>query len=266
MVMISALKDATDRVRVEVIKNRIIKTIPINNYIVDLEVELLPLLLGSIQEVNERLLKTQKAIKEAIEDDLIDNIFDDEFRRELADSLISNKDKAAIESALNASKQSAYAYSMKEIRNNILTEMNEKVFKITTTEITDRLSESLKEKISLGYKKGWSTEKIAKSLDELKTNASTIARTEINGAVQTGNYRVLEDMNRNTVAIMEKRWATSGLPNTRDSHLDAESQGWIPFDMPYNNGLMHPLDPAGSAGEIINCLCDGQTRVTGVQE
>lgn len=59
-----------------------------------------------------------------------------------------------------------------------------------------------------------------------------------------------------------KQWATSGLGNTRDSHLamdgtivyDADE----PFILPSGELMMYPHDSSlgASAGEIINCACD----------
>jgi len=33
------------------------------------------------------------------------------------------------------------------------------------------------------------------------------------------------------------------------------AQGRIAIDQPFTNGLMYPLDPSGSAAEVINCRC-----------
>jgi len=264
--IITALKDATDKVRVAIIKNKVIKPIKKDKYILNLELELLPLFMGALAGIKQEIIKIDNSIKESATDDIVDDYFDDDFRRKLGEAIATNKDKVVVASILNAAKEAGYFYGVEKIEKNILAGINERVFKITTTEITENISNQLKDKLNKAYSEGWSTKKISKSLDMLETNYSTIARTEINGAIQEGNYRVLEELNRETPAKMEKRWVTSGLPNTRDSHLEAEAMGWIPFDMPFNNGLMFPLDPAGSAGEVINCLCDLQTRVIGVEE
>jgi hypothetical protein len=87
--------------------------------------------------------------------------------------------------------------------------------------------------------------------------ARMIARTEVIGA---SNQSTFEAVKSSGVEI-EKKWLTGGM-NIRPSHKAAESQGWIDFNEPFkvksDNGydtMMHPGDPSGSAGNVINCKC-----------
>ena len=57
-----------------------------------------------------------------------------------------------------------------------------------------------------------------------------------------------------------KQWCTSGLGNTRDTHLLMDGvtvEDWEPFELP-DCHMMYPHDSSMGApgGEIINCACD----------
>ena len=56
-----------------------------------------------------------------------------------------------------------------------------------------------------------------------------------------------------------KFWSTSGLPNIRETHLEAEKysddKGGLKPDETFPNGLLYPGDPNGAAEEVINCRC-----------
>ena len=57
-----------------------------------------------------------------------------------------------------------------------------------------------------------------------------------------------------------KQWCTSGLGNTRDTHLAMDGvivEDWEPFELP-DCHMMYPHDSSMGApgGEIINCACD----------
>jgi uncharacterized protein with gpF-like domain len=79
--------------------------------------------------------------------------------------------------------------------------------------------------------------------------ARTIARTEMHSAYSEGRH----------IAAVEtepshKQWISSRNPDVRDAHqhLDGEK---VPFNEPYSNGLMYPLDPEGLPKQVINCRC-----------
>ena len=85
--------------------------------------------------------------------------------------------------------------------------------------------------------------------------AKAIAQTEVISA----SNQASEMAARSTGYEYRKFWSTSGLPNIRLTHIDAEqysdSVGGLKPEQRFPNGLLYPGDPAGSAEEIINCRC-----------
>ena len=82
--------------------------------------------------------------------------------------------------------------------------------------------------------------------------AKRIAMTETSAAYGVGRQKAMS-----TAGVQFKQWLTSGLENVRPSHLAAESQT-VGIDEPFvvaGEDLMHPGDPKGSAGNVINCHC-----------
>lgn len=50
----------------------------------------------------------------------------------------------------------------------------------------------------------------------------------------------------------KKTWVSSGLPNSRHSHMNGET---VPIDQPFSNGAMWPADSILGAAEVANCAC-----------
>lgn len=86
--------------------------------------------------------------------------------------------------------------------------------------------------------------------DKAHTRANTIARTEL-GAV-LGDYR-------NAIKLAEKHathsWSSAGDGCVRLTHQLCESEGDIPIQQAFSNGLKRPHDPEGDASEVCNCRC-----------
>ena len=74
-----------------------------------------------------------------------------------------------------------------------------------------------------------------------------IARTEVHTA---SSYAMHESARQSGVA-QEKSWLTAGDDRVRDSHIENEAAGWIPFDDVYPNGAAHP----GDGPDSIQCRC-----------
>ena len=85
--------------------------------------------------------------------------------------------------------------------------------------------------------------------------AKAIAQTEMISASNQASTFAAES----TGYEYRKFWSTSGLPNIRLSHIEAEQysdsvDGLRPNET-FPNGLLYPGDPNGAAEEVINCRC-----------
>jgi len=97
--------------------------------------------------------------------------------------------------------------------------------------------------------------RIARTLGSSRGRAISIARTQTGGAVGSGRHTGMK-----AAAVDKKGWLTARDKNVRPAHRQAESDyaAGIDLDVPFQVGgdfLMYPGDPAGSAGNIINCRC-----------
>jgi uncharacterized protein with gpF-like domain len=83
--------------------------------------------------------------------------------------------------------------------------------------------------------------------------ARTIARTEVATASNVGQQTAAESIGQPIV----KKWLSTRDSNTRDPHFAADGQTAGLNEMFLVNGesLLHPGDPRGSAGNVINCRC-----------
>lgn len=82
-----------------------------------------------------------------------------------------------------------------------------------------------------------------------------IAQTEMITAANEATF----EAGRSTGLETRKFWSTSGLPNVRDSHLQAEADsndsGGLTEYEAFSNNLQYPGDPNGDASEVCNCHC-----------
>lgn len=77
-----------------------------------------------------------------------------------------------------------------------------------------------------------------------------VARTEGGTASNLAANEAMEQ-----ARTTKKEWIHSGNPNGRPSHIANENAGEVPFMFVYPNNMRHPMDPRGSAEEIVNCGC-----------
>ena len=91
---------------------------------------------------------------------------------------------------------------------------------------------------------------IRKVFNFQESRALMIARTEIGSSMTTARYQQFRESN-----IASKSWLTAGDGEVRGSHSTCQAEGEIAMDKKFNNGLLHPGDYTGSAGEIVNCRC-----------
>jgi len=120
-------------------------------------------------------------------------------------------------------------------------------------EVYDRIKTSLEQ----GLREG---ESIAKLTSRVKSEFNDIGRGDATRIAMTETsavYGVSRQVAMKEAGVKYKQWLTSGLPNVRPAHTEAEEQT-VAIDEPFLVGgehLMHPGDPAGSAGNVINCHC-----------
>jgi hypothetical protein len=108
--------------------------------------------------------------------------------------------------------------------------------------------------------RGMGTEDLKGEVERLtrfsEFRADTIARTEINAAFVGGAYRGEQALGE--YGATHKEWLAAGDARSRESHLDVSGMV-VPFDEPFNvdgEDLLYPMDPSGSAGNVVNCRCD----------
>ncbi len=127
--------------------------------------------------------------------------------------------------------------------------------------------DNLKDIFSQAVEEGQSRDDVTRAIRDLfgdmKTSgARRIAQTEMNGVINGGTW---QSWGQNDVA--GKKWSAT-LNNTRDSHLDLDGRVLRidePFTTMLGSAMQHPGDPAGVAGDVINCHC-GLIPVEKVEE
>jgi hypothetical protein len=148
----------------------------------------------------------------------------------------------------------------------VLGQLGRKIVGITAT-----TREEIMRAIDGAWEQGLSIPHTAELIRDYSANiaparATTIARTELIGAVNGGSHAVASVGHAWGAANGEppllKIWLTAEDERVRDSHVQAGDDYaaglGIPLDDPFSVGddeLMFPGDPDGSAGEVINCRC-----------
>lgn len=137
-----------------------------------------------------------------------------------------------------------------------------------TTE--DHILTIAQETVAQGLEAGFSVQKIRANIIEGIINqgkeitgarAKMIAQTEMVTASNMAASEAAKDVANQTGQETRKFWSTSGLPNVRDSHLAAEAESLqkngLSEDETFEScpGMAYPGDPAGDAGDIVNCRC-----------
>lgn len=127
-----------------------------------------------------------------------------------------------------------------------------------TGSVTERTRQDLVKVLSTRFfEEGAGLPAVAKDIKGLfeetyKKRSLTIARTETGIAFEEVNAAA--NMKN---GIAKKQWLAFLDSETRDAHVDAHLQ-IVPINQPFDVGgeaLDHPLDSAGSPGNIINCRC-----------
>lgn len=128
-------------------------------------------------------------------------------------------------------------------------------------EINNTTFEKLKSSLAEGLKDGDTHAELVDRVKEVysgatEARAETIATTETNIAVNSGRFEGMQE-----AGVERKGWQATNLEGVRPEHLQAEldyQDEGVPLDEPFivaGEELMHPGDPSGSAGNVINCRC-----------
>lgn len=129
-------------------------------------------------------------------------------------------------------------------------EARELVLARSTTTLRNRVKRDLEKGVEAG-------ETIHEIQDRLRADFNSfsgarslmVARTEVAGATNTArNLAFTEE------GVESTQWITARDEAVRDTHADIDGDTAL-IGQPFDNGLMYPGDPAGDAGEVINCRC-----------
>lgn len=89
---------------------------------------------------------------------------------------------------------------------------------------------------------------------KLASAAMRIARTEVVGAINDGEYyAAMQGVRSGTVKV--KAWISQRDGRVRHTHSVCDAAGWIDVGATFPNGLRHPHDSLGGADEVANCRC-----------
>lgn len=126
------------------------------------------------------------------------------------------------------------------------------------TSVTETTRQQIINQITAGQNAGEGIAAIAKRISDnvgiiSRQRGALIARTETHGAANFG----ADGAARATGLKLRKEWVAAEDERTRVEHAEANGQV-VDMDQAFEVGgemLMYPGDPAGSAGNIINCRC-----------
>ena len=129
----------------------------------------------------------------------------------------------------------------------------------TKESISDEIVEAIENAVSSGFSKDETIKEIVDRINEVyefaaEGRAERIARTEVLGAANKGNYEGWKE-----VGVEKKKWLSSRDGKVRDTHQERNiPETVVGINEPFmigDSALMFPGDPSGPAGEIINCRC-----------
>jgi SPP1 gp7 family putative phage head morphogenesis protein len=121
------------------------------------------------------------------------------------------------------------------------------------SEVSNETFSRVRDSLAGSIERGESVADAAARIEELYETFSSsrsfiIAQTEMGFAFNTADF---ETMNQS--GITEHEWSSAGDDKVRDSHrIDGEK---AKIGETFSNGLRYANDPAGEAGEVVNCRC-----------
>lgn len=142
--------------------------------------------------------------------------------------------------------------SLQDIHPKVSDEILNRKKKWAETKILN-VQDKVSERLNDGYKKGLGIDEIASNISQdfkiTQRQASTIARTEINGAKNEVAFSNLKEL-----GVEYKEWSSSGDERVRPSHREVDGE-IVKLNERFSNGLLYPHDPDGPADEVVNCRC-----------
>ena len=197
--------------------------------------------------------KSVKAGGTPAEDFLFDPEFD-ELLEKISRPHFERAYKVGLDSIAN---QIETHFNMTNVRATVSLSKRIKAIKDINTTIKDQLLGNLNPILKEGLEQGQAYDTIAGKLadaargvlNNARSRAKTIARTEINGAMNQARHDTMIES-----GIKKHMWTTSLDNDVRYSHLQCEAKVRV-IGEPFPNGLEYPHDPAGSPEEVINCRC-----------
>lgn len=225
------------------------------------------------------ILKKIKELDEVNQAD-INNLCNDYFQKECNEAVKRGLAKCWVDSMIEGRENAKIAMSKKKditvidvetLTNEAFNKWVERYGLMKSEELNQtskkKLLEKLRQALSESIEAGESMEKTKKRLQESatevfgelsNTRAYLIARTETGASVNLGQMATYK-----ASGIEKKEWISTFDDRTRESHLQMD--GMIAniddtFEVPnYTDGgidnMLYPLDPNGSAGNVVNCRC-----------
>jgi SPP1 gp7 family putative phage head morphogenesis protein len=129
-----------------------------------------------------------------------------------------------------------------EEQKNLIAGMSEDVYK------------ELKERISMGFKEGWTLQEtkdeVQKVFGSNDSRARRIAKTETGRGLNAASFAMYGQAEE----VAGYEWSAVMDAATRSSHFVMDGERIIKGEV-FSNGLQFPLDPLGPAQEVVNCRC-----------
>ena len=120
-------------------------------------------------------------------------------------------------------------------------------------QVNERIAADLRETLAEGLGLGESEADLKARVNDFfggeRANSRTVARTETFGPFSEGRFAAMGQ-----AGVKRHSWLTAEDTRVRDSHEAIDGQEVLIGDS-FGNGLRYPHDPAGGAGEVINCRC-----------
>jgi len=124
-----------------------------------------------------------------------------------------------------------------------------------TDEMTTKLTGIIRRAFLSGKGVEETAREVSSTFDRLSQKAVITVRMEFARIVNMAAQAKMDEIGLTNPGL-SKMWITAMI-NSRDAHIRAHGQV-VPYNQPYHVGgelLMYPLDPAGSAANVINCRC-----------